>query len=256
MSELTQQRIEKILKQINEVFDSQFFDIRVDADNLLVEEDDQFSCLVTFTPKNDLGWEDAITIGKPQLIQFDIWDDGDVRIITNEDTENDVTKEKIYTILYWCEATKSSLSETDIELQLKTAMESADAATLIVLEREKEIAELNETLRSIMVGHYPESLWRRNKHLEKALEIHKLELERLESYNHELRYDIGILRQKVSPDESTGATVWHWQHDGYDHLNSMRNGQAVLISSEDLRELILHGEKPESGEYANNLEGK
>jgi len=91
--------------------------------------------------------------------------------------------------------------------------------------------------------NYPESLVYRNEQLEKAIENCKAELQRFEEYNHRLRFDLNILSQMLKPDEVSGKVVWRWQHDGYDYLRSMRNDQAVLISAEDLRDLLANGEK-------------
>lgn len=37
--------------------------------------------------------------------------------------------------------------------------------------------------------------------------------------------------------------VWVWQHDGYDFTRSMCSGQAILITVEDLKDLLKNGEK-------------
>ncbi len=80
------------------------------------------------------------------------------------------------------------------------------------------------------MDNYPESLVRRNEQLEKSIEIHKLELSRLEEYNHQLKWDIKVLKQKLEPDELSGSVPWFWQNDGYDYSRSMRNDQCIIIS--------------------------
>lgn len=94
-----------------------------------------------------------------------------------------------------------------------------------------------------MKNNYPESLVRENEQLKKANEIMKLELQRLEEYNHQLRFDLNVMSQYLHPNETTGEEVWYWQNDGYDFSRSMRNDQAVLISAEDLRDILKNGEK-------------
>lgn len=92
---------------------------------------------------------------------------------------------------------------------------------------------------------YPESVIRKNKFLEKANEnLRNLNTE-LENHLHELTFEKSVLMQMVKPNEVSGEVVWVWQHDGYDFLRSMRNEQAILISAEDLRDLLENGEKVE-----------
>lgn len=106
-----------------------------------------------------------------------------------------------------------------------------------------DAGEILRRINGLSKNNYPESVIRMNEYLEKTLELHKAEIESANDRIHALLWDVRILSQIKAAENEGDRTVWHWQHDGYDYLRSMPNDQAVLISAEDLRDLLENGER-------------
>lgn len=63
--------------------------------------------------------------------------------------------------------------------------------------------------------------------------------------------EIDALNQEIALlDEQIKGTVWRWQNDGRDHIESMGNNMGVLIRACDLRELIAAQAQPEDDSIA------
>lgn len=92
---------------------------------------------------------------------------------------------------------------------------------------------------------YPTSLFERNAHLERENAKLRNALSELcterDRYTDRLRADLIALQELTSTGSM--SRLWIWQGDGYDYTRSMSSTLPVLITGQQLRDLIQYGEK-------------
>lgn len=94
-------RITAILNEITEALGDSARMFIIEHSETLVDEGDEIGVLVSFTPRQDLDFEDGQVKAESQYLEFYRHADGEVCMITGEDTEHGVTSASIYACLYW-----------------------------------------------------------------------------------------------------------------------------------------------------------
>ena len=101
------EKIDLVINHVRSVLGNHEKYFSVQADEILVNEDDYFSMTVKIEPRKELNNAECIVKGSVQIMEMVVDDCSGIMMIAGEDNETELTLASFYQFMYWCEAAES-----------------------------------------------------------------------------------------------------------------------------------------------------